>query len=131
MAEEQQTPDTIVFIQGPWMRTQSWEKWIDRYSRRGYLLLGGRGGRCGRGERGERGRRGRCSRGCGARVPEVGEPAPRRQQDNREDEADAVRRSKVAEDVLTDDIRSIPSLRLAELARLSVRGVRLDSEGIW
>jgi pimeloyl-ACP methyl ester carboxylesterase len=32
MAEEQQTPDTIVFIQGPWMRTQSWEKWIDRYS---------------------------------------------------------------------------------------------------
>jgi hypothetical protein len=37
----------------------------------------------------------------------------------------------VAEDVLTDDIRSIPSLRLAELARLSVRRVRLDSEGIW
>src|ERR1700716_293509 len=45
--------------------------------------------------------------------------------------ADAVRRSRVAEGVLTDDIRSIPSLRLAELARLSVRGVRLDSEGIW
>jgi MFS family permease len=45
--------------------------------------------------------------------------------------ADGVRRSRVAEDVLTDDIRSIPSLRLAELARLSVRRVRLDSEGIW
>jgi hypothetical protein len=39
MAEEQQTPDTIVFIQGPWMRTQSWEKWIDRYSRRGYRVI--------------------------------------------------------------------------------------------
>ena len=39
MAEEQQTPDTIVFIQGPWMRTQSWEKWIDRYSRRGYRII--------------------------------------------------------------------------------------------
>src|SRR6202022_1062033 len=45
--------------------------------------------------------------------------------------ADAVRRPRGAEDVLIDDIRSIPSLLLAELARLSVRGVRLDSQGIW
>jgi len=39
MADEQETPATIVLIQGPWMRADSWEKWIDRYSRRGYRVI--------------------------------------------------------------------------------------------
>jgi pimeloyl-ACP methyl ester carboxylesterase len=50
MADEQQTPDTIVLIQGPWMRAHSWEKWIDRYSRRGYRVIASATERLGTGE---------------------------------------------------------------------------------
>jgi pimeloyl-ACP methyl ester carboxylesterase len=33
------TPDTIVLIHGLWLTQRSWEKWIDRYSSRGYRVL--------------------------------------------------------------------------------------------
>lgn len=39
MAAEQETPDTIVLIQGPWMSADSWEKRIDRYCRRGCRVI--------------------------------------------------------------------------------------------
>jgi pimeloyl-ACP methyl ester carboxylesterase len=32
-------PDTIVLIHGLWMTPRSWEKWIERYSSRGYTVL--------------------------------------------------------------------------------------------
>ncbi len=36
---EQQTPDTIVLIHGLRMTGLSWERWGDRYSRRGYRVI--------------------------------------------------------------------------------------------
>lgn len=33
------TPDTIVLIHGLWMTPSSWEKWVDRYSSRGYRVM--------------------------------------------------------------------------------------------
>jgi pimeloyl-ACP methyl ester carboxylesterase len=33
------TPDTIVLIHGLWVTPRSWEKWIDRYTARGYRVL--------------------------------------------------------------------------------------------
>ncbi len=36
---EQQTPDTIVLINGLRMAALSWERWGDRYSRRGYRVI--------------------------------------------------------------------------------------------
>ncbi len=36
---EQQTPDTIVLIHGLRMTALSWERWGDRYSRRGYRVI--------------------------------------------------------------------------------------------
>ena len=36
---DQQTPDTIVLIHGLWLAPLSWERWIDRYSSRGYTVL--------------------------------------------------------------------------------------------
>jgi pimeloyl-ACP methyl ester carboxylesterase len=33
------TPDTIVLIHGLWMTPRSWEKWVERYSSRGYKVL--------------------------------------------------------------------------------------------
>jgi alpha-beta hydrolase superfamily lysophospholipase len=36
---EQQTPDTIVLIQGLRTTALSWERWGDRYSRRGYRVI--------------------------------------------------------------------------------------------
>ena len=33
------SPDTIVLIHGLWMSPLSWEKWIARYSGRGYRVL--------------------------------------------------------------------------------------------
>ena len=33
------TPNTIVLIHGLWMTPRSWEKWADRYARRGYRVL--------------------------------------------------------------------------------------------
>jgi pimeloyl-ACP methyl ester carboxylesterase len=33
------TPDTIVLIHGLWMTPRSWEKWVDRYSSRGYRVI--------------------------------------------------------------------------------------------
>jgi predicted alpha/beta-hydrolase family hydrolase len=36
---EQQTPDTIVLIHGPLMTALAWERWGDRYSRRGYRVI--------------------------------------------------------------------------------------------
>ena len=32
-------PDTIVLVHGLWMTPRSWEKWVDRYSSRGYRVL--------------------------------------------------------------------------------------------
>ncbi|HEX2325263.1 MAG TPA: alpha/beta hydrolase [Chloroflexota bacterium] len=32
-------PDTIVLIHGLWMTPRSWEKWVERYSARGYRVL--------------------------------------------------------------------------------------------
>jgi pimeloyl-ACP methyl ester carboxylesterase len=33
------TPDTIVLVHGLWMTPRSWEKWVDRYSSRGYRVI--------------------------------------------------------------------------------------------
>jgi len=33
------TPDTIVLIHGLWMTPRSWERWVDRYSSRGYRVI--------------------------------------------------------------------------------------------
>jgi pimeloyl-ACP methyl ester carboxylesterase len=33
------TPDTIVLIHGLWLTPRSWERWVDRYSSRGYRVL--------------------------------------------------------------------------------------------
>ena len=33
------TPDTIVLIHGFWVTPRSWEKWIDRYTNRGFRVL--------------------------------------------------------------------------------------------
>ena len=33
------TPDTIVLIHGLWMTPRSWEKWIERYTSRGYTVI--------------------------------------------------------------------------------------------
>ena len=33
------TPDTIVLIHGMWMAPRSWEKWVERYSSRGYRAM--------------------------------------------------------------------------------------------
>jgi pimeloyl-ACP methyl ester carboxylesterase len=32
-------PDTVVLLHGLWMTPRSWEKWIERYSARGYRVL--------------------------------------------------------------------------------------------
>jgi pimeloyl-ACP methyl ester carboxylesterase len=32
-------PDTIVLIHGPWLTPRSWERWAERYARRGYRVL--------------------------------------------------------------------------------------------
>jgi pimeloyl-ACP methyl ester carboxylesterase len=32
-------PDTIVLIHGLWLTPRSWERWVDRYARRGYRAL--------------------------------------------------------------------------------------------
>jgi pimeloyl-ACP methyl ester carboxylesterase len=32
------TPDTIVLIHGLWMTPLSWERWVDRYTNRGYTV---------------------------------------------------------------------------------------------
>jgi pimeloyl-ACP methyl ester carboxylesterase len=38
-APEPTTPDTIVLIHGLWMTPRSWEKWVERYSSRGYQAM--------------------------------------------------------------------------------------------
>jgi len=38
-ATDQTTPDTIVLIHGLWMTPLSWERWVDRYTSRGYRVL--------------------------------------------------------------------------------------------
>ncbi len=34
-----ETPNTIILIHGLWMTPRSWEKWVDRYTSRGYRVL--------------------------------------------------------------------------------------------
>jgi pimeloyl-ACP methyl ester carboxylesterase len=36
-----ETPNTIVLVHGLWVTPRSWEKWIDRYTERGYRVLEG------------------------------------------------------------------------------------------
>lgn len=36
---EPKSPDTVVLIHGLWMTALSWEKWVDRYTRRGYRVI--------------------------------------------------------------------------------------------
>lgn len=33
------TPDTVVLIHGLWMTPRSWEKWVDRYTQKGFKVL--------------------------------------------------------------------------------------------
>jgi pimeloyl-ACP methyl ester carboxylesterase len=37
--DSSRAPDTIVLVHGLWVTPRSWEKWIDRYSQRGYTVL--------------------------------------------------------------------------------------------
>ena len=39
MSQDGDAPDTIVLIHGLWLTPRSWERWIDRYERRGYRVL--------------------------------------------------------------------------------------------
>src|SRR5919202_289676 len=39
MHDRGDTPDTIVLIHGLWLTPRSWERWVDRYSSRGYRVL--------------------------------------------------------------------------------------------
>ena len=39
MAEQMQSPETIILSHGLWMTARSWEKWVDRYSGRGYSVI--------------------------------------------------------------------------------------------
>ncbi len=32
-------PDTIVLINGLWMTALSWEKWVDRFTKKGYRVI--------------------------------------------------------------------------------------------
>lgn len=38
-ASESPVPDTVLLIHGLWMTPLSWEKWVDRYTRRGFRVL--------------------------------------------------------------------------------------------
>jgi pimeloyl-ACP methyl ester carboxylesterase len=39
MSQDGDAPDTIVLIHGLWLTPRSWERWIDRYTSRGYRVL--------------------------------------------------------------------------------------------
>ena len=39
MRQDGDAPDTIVLIHGLWLTSRSWERWIDRYTGRGYRVL--------------------------------------------------------------------------------------------
>ena len=39
MSQDGDAPDTIVLIHGLWLTPRSWERWIDRYERRGHRVL--------------------------------------------------------------------------------------------
>jgi pimeloyl-ACP methyl ester carboxylesterase len=39
MTNGNDTPDTIVLIHGLWLTPRSWERWVDRYTSRGYRVL--------------------------------------------------------------------------------------------
>jgi pimeloyl-ACP methyl ester carboxylesterase len=39
MSIQSEVPDTIVLIHGLWLTPRSWEKWVDRYTTRGYRVL--------------------------------------------------------------------------------------------
>src|ERR1700693_724690 len=38
-ASQQEAPNTVVLIHGLWMTARSWEKWVDRYTKRGYRVI--------------------------------------------------------------------------------------------
>jgi pimeloyl-ACP methyl ester carboxylesterase len=38
-ASQQEAPNTVVLIHGLWMSALSWEKWVDRYTKRGYRVI--------------------------------------------------------------------------------------------
>jgi pimeloyl-ACP methyl ester carboxylesterase len=38
-ASQQEAPNTVVLIHGLWMSALSWEKWVDRYTKRGYRVV--------------------------------------------------------------------------------------------
>ena len=39
MSAQSSTPDTIILIHGFWVTPRSWEKWIDRYTNKGFRVL--------------------------------------------------------------------------------------------